>query len=81
MLASFGLLYVVQNVARIIWGSQTYSVIYLNRTVTGAQIPLNRLVALAVCRGHGRGLLLLPGPDTHGQSHPGVGAGSDHGRD
>jgi len=49
LLASFGLLYIVQNIARIIWGSQTYSVIFLNRTVTGAQIPLNRLVALAVC--------------------------------
>ncbi|MCE5252630.1 MAG: branched-chain amino acid ABC transporter permease [Actinomycetia bacterium] len=48
MLASFGLLYVVQNIARIIWGSQNYQVMYLNRTVTGAQIPLNRLVALGV---------------------------------
>jgi branched-chain amino acid transport system permease protein len=48
MLASFGLLYVVQNVARIIWGSQTYQVMYLNRSVTSAQIPLNRLVALGV---------------------------------
>lgn len=48
MLASFGLLYVVQNIARIIWGSQTYKIDYLNTTVTGAQIPLNRLVALGV---------------------------------
>ncbi len=48
MLASFGLLYVVQNIARIIWGSQTYQVLYLNRTVTAAQIPLNRLVSLGV---------------------------------
>jgi branched-chain amino acid transport system permease protein len=48
MLASFGLLYVVQNVARLIWSSQTYQVNYLNTTVTGAQIPLNRLVALGV---------------------------------
>jgi branched-chain amino acid transport system permease protein len=49
LLASFGLLYVVQNIARIIWGSQTYQVLFLNRTVTSAQIPLNRLVALMVC--------------------------------
>ncbi len=49
MLASFGLLYVVQNLARIIWGSQTHQVIFLNRAVTAAQIPLNRLVALGVC--------------------------------
>jgi len=48
MLASFGLLYVVQNIARIIWGSQTHQINYLNRTVTSAQIPLNRLVALGV---------------------------------
>jgi branched-chain amino acid transport system permease protein len=48
MLASFGLLYVAQNIARMIWGSQVYQVMYLNRTVTSAQIPLNRLVALGV---------------------------------
>jgi branched-chain amino acid transport system permease protein len=48
MLASFGLLYVVQNIARIIWGSQTHQVMFLSRTVTAAEIPLNRLVALGV---------------------------------
>jgi branched-chain amino acid transport system permease protein len=49
MLASFGLLYIVQNVARIIWGSQTYNLDFLKTTVGGSlQIPLNRLVALAV---------------------------------
>jgi branched-chain amino acid transport system permease protein len=48
MLASFGLLYVVQNIARLIWGSQTHQVQFLSRTVTGAQIPLNKLVSLAV---------------------------------
>jgi branched-chain amino acid transport system permease protein len=48
MLASFGLLYVVQNIARMIWGSQAHQIVFLNRSVTGAQIPLNRLVALAV---------------------------------
>jgi branched-chain amino acid transport system permease protein len=48
MLASFGLLYVVQNLARIIWGSQNYQIMYLNRTITSAQIPLNRLVSLGV---------------------------------
>lgn len=47
MLASFGLLYVVQNLARIIWGSDVEGYNFLNTTVTGAQIPLNRLVALA----------------------------------
>ncbi len=47
MLASFGLLYVVQNLARIIWGSDVQSYNFLNSTVTAAQIPLNRLVALA----------------------------------
>lgn len=46
MLASFGLLYVVQNLARIIWGSDVEGYTFLNTTVTSAQIPLNRLVAL-----------------------------------
>jgi len=46
MLASFGLLYIVQNLARIIWGSENRSYSFLNTTVTSAQIPLNRLVAL-----------------------------------
>ncbi len=48
LLASFGLLYIVQNIARIIWGSQNYQILYLNRSVTSAQIPLNRLVSLGV---------------------------------
>lgn len=48
MLAAFGLLYVVKNIARIIWGSQTQNIVFLNRTVTSWQIPLNRLVAFAV---------------------------------
>jgi branched-chain amino acid transport system permease protein len=48
MLASFGLLYVVQSIARMIWKSQTHQVTYLNRNITSAQIPLNRLVALGV---------------------------------
>jgi branched-chain amino acid transport system permease protein len=48
MLASFGLLYIVQNIARIIWGSNNETIQFLNRTVTGAQIPLNRLVSLGV---------------------------------
>ena len=47
MLASFGLLYIVQNVARIIWGSQTYQVTLPEHAPSrSAQIPLNRLVAL-----------------------------------
>lgn len=48
MLAAFGLLYIVQNVARIIWGSQNYQIQFLNRTVTSASIPINRLVSLGV---------------------------------
>lgn len=48
MLAAFGLLYVVQNVARWIWGSNTYAYTYMATSVTSARIPLNRLVALAV---------------------------------
>jgi len=48
MLASFGLYYVVQNLGRIIWGSENRGFVFLNRTVTAAQIPLNRLVSLGV---------------------------------
>ncbi len=48
MLASFGLLYIVQNIARIIWGSSNETIQFLNTSVTSAQIPLNRLVALGV---------------------------------
>jgi branched-chain amino acid transport system permease protein len=46
MLASFGLLYVVQNIARVIWGSDNHSYTFLNTVVTSAQIPVNRLAAL-----------------------------------
>lgn len=48
MLAAFGFLYVVQNVARWIWGSNTYAYTYMAKSVTAARIPLNRLVSLAI---------------------------------
>jgi branched-chain amino acid transport system permease protein len=48
MLASFGLLYVIQNIARIIWGSENRGIVFLNQAVTGWDIPLNRLVALGI---------------------------------
>ncbi len=49
LLASFGLYYVVQNVARMIWGADIdgYTFQPLMKVVTAARIPLNRLVALA----------------------------------
>jgi len=46
LLASFGLYYIVQNVARMIWGADLEGYSYLLTTVTAARIPLNRLVAL-----------------------------------
>jgi len=46
MLASFGLLFVVQNIARIIWGSDIEGYSYLVTSITAAKIPVNRLVAL-----------------------------------
>lgn len=46
MLASFGLLYIVQNIGRIIWGSSTEAYTFLNTTITAARIPVNRLVGL-----------------------------------
>lgn len=48
MLAAFGFLYVVQNIARWIWGSNTYAYTYMAKSVTAARIPLNRLVSLAI---------------------------------
>jgi branched-chain amino acid transport system permease protein len=46
LLASFGLYYVVQNVATMIWGADIEGYSYLVTTVTAARIPANRLVAL-----------------------------------
>jgi branched-chain amino acid transport system permease protein len=46
LLASFGLYYVVQNVARMIWGADINGYAYLVTTVTAARIPVNRLAAL-----------------------------------
>lgn len=47
LLATFGLLYVVQNIAIMIWGSDLEGYSYLVTSVTAAKIPVNRLVALA----------------------------------
>jgi branched-chain amino acid transport system permease protein len=46
LLATFGLYYIVQNVARLIWGSNNKGFSFLNTAVTRAEIPVNRLVAL-----------------------------------
>jgi branched-chain amino acid transport system permease protein len=46
LLATFGLYYVVQNVARLIWGTDNEGFSFLDRVVTSAQIPVNRLAAL-----------------------------------
>ena len=46
LLATFGLYYVVQNVARLMWGSNNKGYTFLNRALTRAEIPVNRLVAL-----------------------------------
>jgi branched-chain amino acid transport system permease protein len=46
LLATFGLLYVVQNVAVMIWGSDLEGYSYLVTSITAAKIPVNRLVAL-----------------------------------
>ncbi len=49
MLASFGLMFIIQNVALIIWGSRIKSYSYLATTVNigGAVFGANRLVTLA----------------------------------
>jgi branched-chain amino acid transport system permease protein len=49
MLAAFGLLYIVQNIARIIWGSNTLNLTWHSTSVGGSlQIPLNRLIVFGV---------------------------------
>jgi branched-chain amino acid transport system permease protein len=53
MLASFGLLFVVQNLARIVWGADIEGYDYLITSVTAARIPVNRLVALGFVVGIG----------------------------
>ncbi len=47
LLATFGLLYVVQNIAILLWGSDVEGYSYLVTSITAARIPVNRLVALA----------------------------------
>jgi branched-chain amino acid transport system permease protein len=48
LLASFGLLFIIQNVALLIWGSNIKGYTYLSETVNflGAEYAANRLVAL-----------------------------------
>jgi branched-chain amino acid transport system permease protein len=48
MLATFGLMFIIQNIALVIWTSQIHGYSYLNQPVSifGAQFGANRLVAL-----------------------------------
>jgi branched-chain amino acid transport system permease protein len=48
MLASFGLLYIIQNVAIVIWGAEVKGYTYLTSSINilGAVFPINRLVSL-----------------------------------
>jgi branched-chain amino acid transport system permease protein len=48
LLASFGLLFIIQNIAILIWGSEIKSYSYLNLGVSlgGALFPANRMVTL-----------------------------------
>ncbi len=47
MLAAFGLYFIVQNIAVLIWGSTPYSYAYLNTSINigGSDFHLNRIVA------------------------------------
>jgi branched-chain amino acid transport system permease protein len=60
ILATFGLLFVVQGVALMIFGGQYYSYSYLSIPVTivGSTVALNRLMALGVALALGLGLYL-----------------------
>jgi len=55
LLATFGLLYIVQYAARLEWGSLPYNIIYLETPVRfwGVGIPTNRIVAFAFAIGLG----------------------------
>lgn len=55
LLATFGLLYIIQYAARLEWGSLSYNIIYLETPVRfwGVLIPTNRIVAFAFAIGLG----------------------------
>ena len=49
MLASFGIYFIVQNIARLIWGTRAHSYLYLVNSVPvdGTQFAENRIIAAA----------------------------------
>ena len=55
LLASFGLLFIIQNVALLIWGPDIKGYTYFSETVNlgGIQYPVNRLLALLLAVGLG----------------------------
>ncbi|MDI6824553.1 MAG: branched-chain amino acid ABC transporter permease [Bacillota bacterium] len=61
MLASFGLLYVIQNVAILIWGAEVKGYSYMARPVSigGAVFPANRLMTLFFALGIGLSFYLF----------------------
>ena len=69
ILATFGLLFIVQGVALLLFGGQYYSYGYLSVPVSvlGTTLALNRLLALAFAALVGTGLYL--GPDAHAHRH------------
>ena len=61
LLVGFGLMFVVQNVALLVWGADLRGYQYLSRTVSvaGAGFTANRLVAFAGAIGLSLGLILV----------------------
>ena len=61
LLVGFGLMFVVQNVALLVWGADLRGYQYLSRTVSvaGVGFTANRLVAFAGAIGLGLGLILV----------------------
>jgi branched-chain amino acid transport system permease protein len=55
LLASFGLLFIIQNIALLVWGSDIKGYQYMARSVNvfGTLYALNRLIALALALGTG----------------------------
>src|SRR2546425_5932068 len=61
LLVGFGLMFVVQNVALLVWGADLRGYQYLSQTVAvaGVGFTVNRLVAFAWAIGLGLGLILV----------------------
>lgn len=61
ILATFGLLFVLQGIMLVLFGANFTSISYLDQgvNVLGVSVALNRLIAFAICLAAGLGLIVL----------------------